>query len=126
MGMKSSSVKCYSEITSNLLLGNQYATSSVWADAILSIGCNHKSQNKSAISLKISIKDSADSDLTPYLDEATSFIRTHILADATVLVHCKGGINRSPAFVIAYLSLYEMSLEDAITLVTTKRSSVRL
>ena len=74
---------------------------------------------------KISIKDSGSSDFTPFLDDVTLFIEQQISTNKTVLVHCKGGINRSPVVVVAYLSRYVMPFEAALELVKAKRNSVR-
>lgn len=121
------SAKCCSRINDNLYLGNQFSTSVITdVDAIVSIGCKSKSTLAHVNNFKISVKDSADSDISPYLTEASSFIHEQVLINKKVLVHCQGGINRSPTFVVAYLAKYHMSLDDAILTVTNKRPAVRI
>jgi protein-tyrosine phosphatase len=118
----------YSQILPNLYLGNQYATSVIEpVDAVLSIGCNHKNRNSGLQTLKVSIPDSSESDITPFLNEATQFIHEILShSNKVILVHCKGGINRSPAFVVAYLAKYcEFSLEEAVIHVKSKRKGAR-
>ena len=119
--------KCCSKITENLYLGNQFSTTIVTdVDVMVSIGCKSKSNNPSIINQRVSVVDSADSDLAPYFTDVTDFIHEHITASKRVLVHCQGGINRSPTFVIAYLAKYHMSLQEAIALVTSRRPAARI
>lgn len=119
--------KCYTEITDNLYLGNQYSTSIVAdVDVIVSIGCKSKSSHLGVVYHKISVADSAESDLTPYLNSFTADLHAHLAEGKKILVHCQGGINRSPMFVIAFLAKYHMSLDEAIALVISKRPSVRI
>ena len=117
----------YSHILPNLYLGNQYASSVLHPiDAILSIGCNHKSLQSELNTFKVSIVDSYDSDITSNLGEATQFIHSMLVEDKIILVHCKGGINRSPAFIVAYLVKYGgFTLVDAIAFVKSKRKGAR-
>ncbi len=119
--------KCCSKINENLFLGNQFSTSVITdINVIVSIGCKSKCNLEGINNFKVSIKDCVDSDLTPYLSEVTEFIHEQLSANKRVLVHCRGGVNRSPAFVIAYLTRYNMTLEDAIVLVRTARSGARI
>ena len=115
-----------SEILHNLYLGNQHSTSTARdIDVIISIGCNHKSRLNVA-SYKFSVRDSQESDLTPLFDEVTSIIQHHINLGERVLVHCQGGINRSPAFVLAYLCRYSsMNIENAMQHIKVHRKSAR-
>ncbi len=119
--------KCCSKINENLFLGNQFSTTVITdINVIVSIGCKSKCTLEGINNFKVSIKDCVDSDLTPYLSEVTEFIHEQLSANKRVLVHCQGGVNRSPAFVIAYLARYNMSLEDAIVLVRSARSGARI
>ena len=103
----------YSKIIDNLYLGNQYSTSVIKnVNTIISIGCNSKAINVN--NLKISIRDKKSSDLTPFLEEVTEYIENELKQNHKVLVHCKGGINRSTAFIVCYLCKYkEMSIDEA-------------
>ena len=103
----------YSEIIDNLYQGNQYSTKIIKnIDTIISIGCNSKANN--ITNYKISISDKKDSDLTLFLDDVTKYINDELDKKHKILVHCKGGINRSTAFILAYLCKYKnMSIDEA-------------
>ena len=105
----------YSRIVENLYLGNQDATQTIRRiDLIISIGCNSKHISDRVENTKISIRDKDTSDITPFLDPVCDAIDAHLSRNKRVLIHCKAGMNRSPAFVIAYLVKYNgMSLDQA-------------
>lgn len=120
-------MKCYTQLTEGLYLGNQFSTSIITdINVIVSIGCKSKSTIPSVVNYKVSVKDSVDSDLTPLFGDVTVFIHSNLSNNKKVLVHCKGGVNRSPIFAIAYLARYLMTLEEAIGHITTCRSAVRI
>ncbi len=113
------------EIIPNLWLGNKYSTSIFEGDSVLSIGCKpcKTFQNH----LKLSIKDSRESNISLILPKALQFINEELNSNHKLLVHCQGGINRSPAIIIAYLVMYKSySVDDASVLVKTKKPSIRL
>ena len=118
-------IMSYSKIIENLYLGNQYSTTIIKRiDTIVSIGCNSKA-NK-ITNYKISVRDKKSTDLTPHLDNVTDYINEELNKKHKVLVHCKAGINRSTAFVLAYLCKYEkMSIEDAKKILSIKRPIVK-
>ena len=123
----SNSKNCCTQLSDNLYLGNQYSTSVIAeVDVIVSIGCNSKSNSPNVTHYKVSVRDNVDSDLTPLFNDVTAFIHQHISTNKKVLVHCKGGINRSPMFVIAYLARYNMTLEEAVLHVTSMRTAARI
>ena len=123
----------YSKIIENLYLGNQYSTTIIKRiDTIVSIGCNSKANNitnkitNNITNYKISVRDKKSTDLTPHLDNVTDYINEELNKKHKVLVHCKAGINRSTAFVLAYLCKYEkMSIEDAKKILSIKRPIVK-
>jgi len=127
----------YSKIIENLYLGNQYSTTIIKRiDTIVSIGCNSKANNitnnitnkntNKITNYKISVIDKKSTDLTPHLDNVTDYINEELNKKHKVLVHCKAGINRSTAFVLAYLCKYEkMSIEDAKKILSIKRPIVK-
>ena len=120
-------MKCYTKLTDGLYLGNQFSTSIITdIGVIISIGCKSKSTIPSIVNYKVSVRDSVDSDLTPLFGDVTEFIHINLSNNKKVLVHCQGGVNRSPIFAIAYLARYLMTLEEAVLHVTTLRSSVRI
>lgn len=103
-----------SRILDNLYLGNQADTRKFCGDLIISIGCNSKQPTGTIQNKKFSIKDSPSSDITPLLDPVCEMIHENLSKGDSVLIHCKAGINRSPAFVMAYLVKYhDMTLEEA-------------
>lgn len=71
--------------------------------------------------LHVPIED-CEPGLTPYIDQAVSFIRQHITKGA-VLVHCGAGRSRSASVVIAYLVWCGMSIPEAEALVKYRRSA---
>jgi atypical dual specificity phosphatase len=64
------------------------------------------------------------SDITPFLDDATAVIHANVSRpDATVLVHCLIGVNRSVSTVVAYLAAYHgMTVDEALRAVKARRA----
>ena len=115
-----------SQILPNLFLGNQYSTTICDFDVIISIGCNPKG-SPAGECVKFSVIDSAESDMKNIFERASPIIHHHLADGKRVLVHCKGGINRSPMVVLAYLCRYcDFSLLDGIAHVKSIRRSVRI
>ncbi|OAJ40102.1 hypothetical protein BDEG_23875 [Batrachochytrium dendrobatidis JEL423] len=72
--------------------------------------------------LCIQASDSPLQNLIPLFPKATSFIHTAITNGGSVLVHCNGGISRSPAFVVAYMmDMHDMQFAAAFQFVQSKR-----
>tara|TARA_B100001173_G_C15774162_1_gene456404 strand:+ start:84 stop:482 length:399 start_codon:yes stop_codon:yes gene_type:complete len=105
----------HTKIIDNLYLGNQYSTEVIKkVNLIISIGCKSNHSNKDIENIKVSIRDKITSDMTPFIDNICDIIKDNLDKKRKVLVHCKAGINRSPAFIIAYLIKYEnMNIEEA-------------
>ena len=103
----------HSKILYNFYLGNQYSTEIIKnLDLIILIGCNSK--NKSVENIKISLRDKITSDITPHINYICDTINTYLSDNKKILIHYKAGINRSTAFVVAYLIKYnDMNLEEA-------------
>lgn len=73
----------------------------------------------------VRVKDDGVSSTLPFLDSACDFIHQQRQRGA-VLVHCKGGINRSPCLVVAYLMKYEqLALAEALELCSLARPVAR-
>eukprot|EP00434_Breviolum_minutum_P037371 symbB.v1.2.033135.t1/scaffold4075.1/size45108/7 len=73
----------------------------------------------------VSVEDDGVSSMSPFLDSACDFIHQQRQRGA-VLVHCKGGINRSPCLVVAYLMKYEqLTLPEALELCSSARPAAR-
>ena len=52
--------------------------------------------------------------MTPFIDNVCDLIKERLDKNQKILVHCKAGVNRSPAFIIAYLIKYNnMNLDEA-------------
>jgi len=119
-----------SQVLTNLYLGNQYSTTITDVDTIISIGCNSKNKTREGIPInhyKFSIKDSDESVLTEIYEESSKIIHQELQNHNKVLVHCKGGINRSPMIIIAYLCRYShYSIQDAINHVKSVRKGARI
>lgn len=112
----------YSQILDNLFLGNQHSTKILDVDLIVSLGCNSKQKTGLINNVKYSIRDRLTFDITPFLDEVCDLIHIHISKGKRVLLHCKSGIHRSPAFTIAYLVKYhKMTLDEAKEYVADRR-----
>lgn len=104
----------YSKILDNFYLGNQYATKILDVDMIVSIGCNSKQKSGCIENVKYPIRDKLSFDITPFLDTVCDLIHERLKKGQSVLIHCKSGINRSPAFTMAYLvKHHNMTLEEA-------------
>ena len=115
----------YTKILDKLYLGNLDSTSKIKkVNIIISIGCKskHDHLNNNIINIRMSITDKNTTDITPYLDEVTDIIYDGLKDNKKILVHCKAGINRSTAFIIAYLIKYNnMTLEVAQKYVLNRR-----
>ena len=76
---------------------------------------------------KFSVQDKSTSDLTEIFETASNLIHELIQNNKSILIHCKGGINRSPIVVIAYLCKFcQYSVPEAIAHVTQRRKGVRI
>lgn len=59
----------------------------------------------------VPLKDSVDTEIEPYFAECADFIRSALVESKGVLVHCRVGVSRSAAMVIAYLMMYGLNLK---------------
>ena len=72
--------------------------------------------------MNIDVEDVEAADIQKYFTKVSRFICNCLIKGHAVLVHCNGGISRSPTLVIAFLiQKRRMSLTDAITFVRQKR-----
>jgi Rnl2 family RNA ligase len=70
---------------------------------------------------KIHVQDNEGASLLPHLCAACDFIHTAVQQGA-VLVHCRGGMSRSPTVVIAFLlARRQLSIEQAVEVVRISR-----
>lgn len=71
------------------------------------------------------MSDYGDSDVLNIAKQCFSFIESARKNNENILVHCRGGLNRSPTIVIAYLMVKrKMTLGDAYNLVKSKREKM--
>jgi len=78
----------------------------------------------------VSIEDDGSDSMLPHFEAACNFIHEHHRPEqpmaGAVLVHCKGGISRSPTVVIAYLMKhYNLSLTSAMEVCCLARPAAR-
>lgn len=74
----------------------------------------------------IRIEDDGTESMLPYFDDAIAFIHLQRQRGG-VLVHCKGGMSRSPTLVVAYLMRHEhLSLIDAMEVCSLARPAAIL
>ncbi|CAG9568200.1 dual specificity phosphatase-like protein [Leishmania major strain Friedlin] len=84
-------------------------------------------QNNDIVSEWIPMNDSHTQDVSEYLIKAFRFIERARSEHSRVLVHCRRGISRSAAIIVAYLMASEhRSYENALKFVTERRSCVSL
>ncbi|CAJ1016590.1 putative Dual specificity phosphatase, catalytic domain containing protein [Leishmania shawi] len=84
-------------------------------------------QNNDIISEWIPMSDSHSQDVSEHLLKAFRFIERARSEHVRVLVHCRRGISRSAAIIVAYLMASEnRTYDDALRFVTERRSCVSL
>ncbi|GET85755.1 dual specificity phosphatase-like protein [Leishmania tarentolae] len=84
-------------------------------------------ENNDIVSEWIPMSDSHTQDVSEHLIKAFRFIERARSGNSRVLVHCRRGISRSAAIIVAYLMASEhRSYEDALKFVTDRRSCVSL
>jgi protein-tyrosine phosphatase len=82
----------------------------------------------SLLYLNCPLRDTVESadQMYKYLDVAADWIEAQRQQDQIILVHCKGGISRSPTIVLGYMIKYKkMKLKDAIYHVKRHRSFIK-
>jgi len=99
---------------------------------IISIGddeadqVKHHQVNGDARVLPITVPDELESKIDVCFAQTREFINEILASGGSVLVHCWGGISRSPTIVIAYLmNEFGMSLQDALDAVRTARRKIK-
>ena len=99
---------------SNLQRSNVVAVVAVGAKVSTSLPSHH-----------VAVEDDGDDSMLRFLHGACDFIQQY-RSQGAVLVHCKGGINRSPCLLVAYLMKYEeLSMEEAFSVVSLARPAAR-
>lgn len=73
----------------------------------------------------ISVEDDGASSILPFLEASCDFIHAQARQGA-VLVHCKGGISRSPSLLVAYLMKHErLALSEAFEVCSLAQPAAR-
>lgn len=114
-----------------LYIGTQYNASDKYIKdykfhRILNLKDTHYSDHPKGIKfLHIPMSDYGDSDVFEVGKSCFSFIDSARKNNENILVHCRGGLNRSPTIVIAYLMVkLKMTLNEAYYLVKNKREKI--
>jgi len=76
--------------------------------------------------LRLAIDDEKKSNLKRHFEETHDFIANALKNGGAVFVHCNLGVSRSSTIVVAYLmKTNQISLEDALTFLRSRRSCAR-
>lgn len=90
------------------------------------IECHNNNLEKSFKELHLEVKDNENFNLFCYFEKSNEFINKCKLNGGACLVHCKLGISRSAAFVIAYLiKCLKFGAKEAFDFVKKKRMSIK-
>lgn len=85
----------------------------------------HFAGDKSFEYHQLPCEDSNNQSIMEYFDETFTIIHERLSKNKNLLVHCQGGVSRSPSFVIGYLMKYHSkTFEQAYQFVKSKRSIV--
>jgi len=122
------------EVTANVFLGNAMdATDHDFLTKnniryILNLTCqcpNYFAGNPLFHYKQIKIEDSCRENIKEIIADAIDFIDLAKADQSCVLIHCQGGVSRSPTVTIAYLMhLNKLSLKDAYQFVKEKRPCI--
>jgi dual specificity MAP kinase phosphatase len=75
--------------------------------------------------LRLPCHDSPSQNILQYFETTFEYIRQQLSAKRNILVHCQGGISRSPSFIIGYLMRFDSkTFDEAYNFVKGKRHIV--
>ena len=90
------------------------------------IECKNETLPNDIKELHLNIHDYEGFELFKFFEQANDFMNECKLSGGSVLVHCKFGISRSVAFVIAYLIKYmKYTADSALKFLTEKRKKIK-
>jgi hypothetical protein len=105
----------------NLLKQNQIKTV---INISTSIPCAFE-DDKTFEYLRVPCHDTCKQNILQHFETTFEYIHKRLLADKKILVHCQGGVSRSPSFIIGYLMRHHSkTFDEAHNLVKTKRSII--
>ncbi|CAF2723456.1 unnamed protein product [Rotaria sp. Silwood2] len=74
---------------------------------------------------RVPCHDSSHQNILQYFETTFEYIHRKLSMNEVILVHCQGGVSRSPSFIIGYLMKYHSkTFDEAHRLVKTKRSII--
>lgn len=75
--------------------------------------------------LRLPCHDSPNQNIIQYFESTFEYIHQKLSMNKNILVHCQGGVSRSPSFIIGYLMKYHSkTFDQARELVKNKRSII--
>ena len=84
----------------------------------------HFEHDKSLEYHRLPCHDSANQNILQYFDTTFEFIKQRLPTN-NILVHCQGGVSRSPSFVIGYLmKFHSKTFDEAYNLVKNQRNII--
>lgn len=120
-----------SYICSTIYLGTQYNASNKYIKEfnlkwILNLKETHFSKAPKNVNfLHVPMSDYGDSNIKEIAQQCFGFIESALNNGENILVHCRGGLNRSVTILIAFLMVsQDMTLRDAYHLVKRQRDKV--
>lgn len=123
-----------SEILPGLYLGNSHDAENInilkqhQIDIVINISTSLPCYFESDDSIKyirIPCHDSTHQNILQYFETTFEYIRQQLAAPKNILVHCQGGVSRSPSFVIGYLMRHHSkTFNEAFDFVRSKRSII--
>ncbi|CAF4403096.1 unnamed protein product [Rotaria socialis] len=123
-----------SEIISGLYLGNsrdaedknllQQNQIKLVINISTSIPCYFENENAFEY-IRVPCHDSSNQNILQYFETTFEYIHQNLSVQKNILVHCQGGVSRSPSFIIGYLMKYHSkTFDEAHQLVKDKRSII--
>jgi hypothetical protein len=74
----------------------------------------------------VEVEDEDEADIMPYFSQVNDFIQSSITPNKKILFHCRLGISRSPALLMAYLmKTHRWTLRDSYDKTKAKRSKIQ-
>ena len=89
------------------------------------IECKNETLPKDIKELHLKIRDNVNFDIIPFFKQSNEFINQVRAAKGNILIHCKLGISRSAAIVIAYLiKFYGFNFNSALKFIKKQRDRI--